>query len=808
MIKAILSTLLFCVAIQAAAQSTITGQILGPNNTPVEFANITLHHSSDSVLVKGAISSTSGHFEILFHKEGSYFLQCSFVGYQNAMVPNVVLSTEQKALDLGTIALTPISTDLEQVTVRAQKPFIERRLDKLIVNVESSIVSSGSNVLELLEQSPNVFVDQSGTISLRGRQGVIVMMDGKRMRLSGDELANMLRSMPSSTLETIEIITNPSAKYDAEGSAGIIDLRSKRNKRHGTNGNVALSVGHGKYEKLNGSVNLNYRNKWINIYSRLAYNQGRYFNNLLVQRKFRDNGQITQVYDQNNFNIFPSRSYSPRFGIDFTPSAKTTIGFLANSSFSTFRNDADNHARILDSEGIEQSTFATTSDIKNHWNNYNINGNLRQKIGAKGRLLTADIDYARYWTDTEQLFNTTFFEGTTPTGTDYLRGDHGGYLNLYATKIDYEHPIGSTQKLEAGLKSSWVKADNDLNFFILENGQERLDLRQSNHFIYEENINAAYLNWSREQGKWNLQVGLRGEQTIAEGLQVAIDSTFQRDYLQLFPSAFLNYTVSENHLFGLSVSRRINRPSYRQLNPFRAFVDPSTFREGNPFLLPQLTWSAELTHTFLQRFTTTLSYSRTIDNITMVFLQNDEERQVTVTHINLEGYEYFGIGINGNFSVTKDWSSRFNAQLNYNHFKGSVAGNHLNSAMPSFTFSNNNNISLPKGFSAELGGYYIHRQTIGITTIHPMWALNVGVQKSLWNRRGSLRLNVRDIFYKSWPRGTTRFANIDETFDGLRERRVAMLSFSWRFGKQSVQPSRRRQTGAEEEMRRARQGDG
>lgn len=787
----------------------ISGKAAGEAGQPLEFAGITLHQASDSALVKGAIADSSGFFSFLPPPPGDYFIRVSHIGYEAGETPVFSFRDEGGGYDIGTLRLAPQSSTLQAVSVRGKKPFVERHLDKLVVNVENSIVSAGASILEVLERSPNVFVDQNGNITLNGRAGVAIMMDDKPVQLSGDALANMLRGMSSNAIEKIEIISNPSARYDAQGSSGIINLKTKKGRQMGASGNVSLSAGHGKFGKAAAGGNLNYRGGRYNLFGNYNYSWNKFFNNLVVYRRFSESGAVQAAYDQNSFLAMPFHNHSARAGVDLFLGPNTTVGFLASGVFNQFGPRGDNESSILGPEGELNGRFTTTNRSRDRWNNYALNLNLRRNFGREGQSLTADLDYARYWNETAQLFHTYFFDtGGALSGTDYLRGDIGGFLSLYSFKADYTQPLGSLGTLDAGLKSSYVKADNDLKYFILLNSEEELDSRQSNHFIYEENINAGYLNWKREWGKWNVQLGLRGEQTVADGFQVATDSAFSRNYFQFFPSAFVNYTVSDNHLLGISLSRRIDRPNYQQLNPFRAFVDPTTYRAGNPFLLPQLTYSAELTHTFRQRISTNLSYSSTKDNITYALIQNDEARQTVVTNVNILRYEYFGLGFNAPFELAKWWNVNTNFLLYYNRFEGDVAGFGLGQGGTAFHLDLNQSFLLSRGFSAELGGFYMHRHVYGISVMEPMWALNAGIQKSLWEGRGTLRLNVSDIFWQSWPRGGTRFGNINEEFRSYRETRVGRLTFSYNFGKQNLAPSRRRPTGAEEEKRRAQAGSG
>ncbi len=799
-----LSTCLYIWVLQGQP-FVVRGMVQDENSQPIEFANITLHQSQDSALVKGALSQEDGTFQIELSRAGQYFIQASFMGYAPNYSPPFSLSTQQSNHILDKLQLLPTAVNLEAATVTSKKPFIERHLDKIVVNVENSIVNAGASALEVLERSPSVFIDANDNISLKGKTGVILQMDGKQVRLSGTELSNLLRGTTADAIEKIEIISNPSARYDAEGSAGIINIVMKRDKRHGTNGSATLSYGQGRYGKANGSINWNYRDKYWNIFSNYSYSWRRYFTDIFITRRFAESDLSTTTLDQENNQIIPYKTHAPRVGIDFFPTKKTIIGLLASGHSNRFNTEGRNQTQVFNNNH-PVGQFSTLSDLQDNWYHYTLNLNLRHQFDQLGKSLNTDIDYARYRNSADQLFISNFVNTAGIfDNQNYLRGDVAGFLNLYAVKVDYTHPLGKAGTLETGAKASWVKTDNDLQYFIFEKEEEILDTRQSNHFIYHENINAAYLNWNKQLGKWQLQLGLRTEQTIAKGEQITTDSTFKRNYTQLFPSAFLNYTPSQKHLWGLSLSRRINRPNYQQLNPFRAFVDPTTFREGNPFLQPQLTYALELSHTFKQRFTTTLSYSIRDNNITNVFLQDDAQKTTIVGIINLAQLENISLTFNIPLNIAKWWTGNANVNIFKNHFKGEVAGFELLDSNPlSFSFNAINSFRLGNGFSIELGGFYVHKNRLTITDIRPFGQVTAGVQKRLLDGKGSLRLNVRDIFWTGFPRGTTQFGNINQSYTSYRETRIGTLSFTYRFGKHTVQGARRRTTGAAEEQRRAR----
>jgi hypothetical protein len=691
--------------------------------------------------------------------------------------------------------------------VEGQKPLIEQHMDKTVMNVQNSIVSAGSTALEVLEKAPGIVVDQNDNISMRGRQGVIVMIDGKPVPMSGSELANMLRGMSANSVEKIELITNPSAKYDAAGNSGIIDIRLKRDESQGTNGTVSSSFGQGKYFKSNQGLQLNHRSKKFNVFGSYNYVYRRDFTNLDIYRRFYTEGAFTGAYDQQNVFNFDMNNHSARFGADYFLSPKTVIGVVTNGFISDFDRTNSNRALVINQLDQPESYFLTDAAVEHGRRNQAVNFNLKHTIDSVGREITADVDYIVYKNTDIQNFTTNYYNlSNEPIRNPYLLyGTLDGDLTIKSAKADYKQPLKSVgASLEAGVKSSLVSADNNLEFFDRSNGGNVPDMDKSNHFLYEENINAAYLNTSKKWDKASLQLGLRLENTIAKGEQLSDGQKFDRNYTQLFPSAFVGYTLSKKHDLGISLSRRINRPSYNQLNPFKNFLDPSTYSAGNPFLEPELSYSFEFTHTFDQRIVTKLSYTRTTDVMLQVLSPDTtQEKLVVQTFRNLATLDYYGLTVTVPFSIGNWFNSVNNGTFYYGLYKGFLAETDLRNGRPTFNLNSNNTIKLPNNWSAELTGVYRGKEVYGFLDVDPIWFVSAGVQKQFWDKKASLKLNVTDAFYTNKVRGATELTRYSENFYQRRDSQVATLSFNYRFGQAKEAPSRRRTGGAEEEKNRA-----
>ncbi|RNI26259.1 TonB-dependent receptor [Rufibacter latericius] len=810
--------LLLLAPLALAQESTsfdLKGVVKGAKGEPLLAANLQLVKDSSQVLVKVEVSGQDGSFLFSGIPAGKYKLMV--LHYDYAMYTSGPIHL-QKNTDLGVVTLPERAVALKEVKIEAQKPFVEQHFDKTVLNVENSISAAGSNVLEVLEKAPGVRIDQNDNLSMRGKTGVMVMINGKRVPMSGTELATMLRSLNANEVSKIDLITNPSAKYDAAGNAGIIDIKLKKDDRVGTNGSITSSFGHGKRFKSNQGLQLNHRNRKINVFGSYNYVHRKDFSKLDIYREFFNRNEaysLQGINDQKNLFSHQINSHNGRLGFDWNVSPKTIVGLVANGVFTDVNRDTENTSLFYDGQR-QYDKYTTTESISGtNRNSKALNFNLKHTIDSTGREISADVDYAAFRSGDLQNFTTSYFDTEKPMPDSLLNGDLNGKLTIKSAKVDYSQPLKAiAANLEAGLKSSLVDADNDLRFYDRTSNRNTLDTNRSNHFIYRENINAAYLNVNKKWAKTSLQLGLRVENTIAKGDQVAEyaqvkgERSFDRNYTQLFPSAFLGYTVNKTHNLGLSVSRRIDRPTYNQLNPFVYFIDPSTKSAGNPFLLPQTTYAFEFTHTLKDKFVTKLSYSHTTDVIISVLSpepQTDPEQIPVVIQQdrNLAKLHYYGASLSVPVSVARWFTSTNNFELYYGLYQGNLVGTNLRNGRPTVNVNSNNVFTLPRNWSAEVIGVFQSREVYGFLDIQPIRHLSLGVQKQLWDKKANIKLNVADVFYSNKVRATTELSGYFERFYQRRDTRVATLSFTYRFGKNQVAPARRRTGGAEDEKRRA-----
>jgi iron complex outermembrane receptor protein len=803
----LLTGCIICVAAlaQSGNNAKLVVTIVNHQQKGLENATVELLKAKDSSLVKATIADAAG--TAVFEKidSGFYLLAISMTGYENKLSAAFGLTVGgTKTLDPIVLALAN-TTNTKEVVVTGRKPFIQKLTDRIVVNVDNSIMSAGSSAFDVLEKSPGVLIDPNDNLSLRGRQGVIIMIDGKITPMSGTDLVNYLKGLPSNSIERIDIITNPSAKYDAAGNSGIIDIRMKKDQRLGMNGTLTAGYGQGVFPKANGGATFNYRNKKVNIYGNYnhAYRKG--LNHLFLKREFFKNGLYDGAYDQDNYIKIPYHTNTARLGADFFVSKKTIIGVVASANFSSVNRSNTNSSLVLDRNKLPESSFSTNTKEKSNYNNLLGNINIKHTFDSTGKEFTADVDYGVYNNGTLSNFVTGFYaiDGSSIKPLYKLNGDQQGKITIATAKADYTHPMAAAIKIETGIKGSRVETDNDVVFIDNSNAQPVYDSSKSNHFNYKETNLAAYINFNKEFKKLSLMAGLRAEQTFVKGVQHVTDVSFDSSYLQLFPSLFLNYKLKEGHAVGISVSRRIDRPNYSELNPFRFFLDPSTYSSGNPYLKPQLTWSYELTYA-LQQINFTLGYSRTKDNTTVVIRPSETEDKVTIqVPVNLTSYDYYGLTVSAPVKIAKWWNTVNNLNIFYGHYNGNLASTNLDNGTPSINATNNNTFMLGNEWTAELNAGLYSGGRYGFMVTKPQWFINAGVQKTLLNKKGTIRLSVTDIFWTNVPKAEVLFTNYIENWHAQRDTRVTTLTFTYRFGKTTVAASRRRTTASEEERNRA-----
>lgn len=799
------------IAFSQQNKGKVSGKVISSDGQALPFASVALLDQEGKTL-KGTLSDTTGMFHFITILEGNYKIKITTMGFNTHHSKPFDISSRNQNIHLGVFTLLEDAKLLNSVTINAKKRLIEQTVDRTVINVENSILSEGNTALELLEKAPGIKVDEDGKISLKGRSGVNVMINGKPTYLSPKELNTILKGTNSSSIAKIEILDNPSAKYDAAGNAGMINIIMKKNTATGFNGGITLNSGYSRNAHYGTGLNLNYRNDKINLYGGYNYAYRGETEYLDFVRRFYDTGIANGTPQRTSFQHTntnePLHTNNFRVGFDYELDKANSFGILINGNLGKYTHDSKTDNHLIGNNNNAISKTITSNYDQQHWENLTYNANYLHKFKKEGRELSADVDFAsNSFTSNLNLNTTTLLSPDVPSGTIASRkGFVPAITDVYIGKIDYTDRFGKTIKFESGLKSSIIQSDNNLKYHILDNGNWIYDVNGSNHFKYKEQIHAGYININKEFKGFSLQVGLRGEYTKTQGHQITSDSLLNRNYFQLFPSLFLNKPLGENHQFQAAYSRRIERPDYGDLNPFRVFRDPLLYYQGNPFLKPQLTNTFQLSHTFKGKYTTVVNYNQTNDAITWITGQIDALNTTFETPKNLSKAINYGISFTASTELLSWWTGTHFANAFRNEYQGSQENEDFKNANTSFSFNSQNSFKAGKGYSMELGAFWYSGSVYGISSYKANYAISTGVQKQVFNDKGSIKLMVNDIFQTKRYQEQTFFQNIDMNTDKRPDSRRAMLSFSYRFGNQNL--SKKERKSASEDIQNRVKGGG
>ncbi|MVN75743.1 outer membrane beta-barrel protein [Hymenobacter sp. HMF4947] len=787
---------------RAQVRAAVRGTVGSGSSPALELATVTLHRATDSVAVKTEFSDKQGAFRLEAVAGRRYRVSVAQVGFGRYWSPAFELPGG--VLTLPAIILVPSqAASLKDVTVTARRPLFEHRPDRTIMNVADSPLAAGATTLDVLGRAPGVTVD-GDNLGLRGRQGLLLILDGKRVPLTGAELADYLRALPAEQLQSIELITNPPASYDAQGGAGVIAINLKKDQRLGTNGSANASYGRGEYGKFTGGLTLNHRRKNLNAYGNYTYTDRRYFTRIDDERQFVATPSLPAASSVlTNNQVSQLRSHAAKLGLDLNLTKRTLLGVSVTGLASQTQATTTNQTQLYGANGAPADRYASevAQDINRPSGSANLNLRHPFADSANAATLTADADYARYRT-TRLLDLTTYFDAPAQAPT-LLTGDQRSTLSIGTARADYSRPLRHRARLEAGAKVTRITSDNEVVFANTANGPRTIDLAISNQFRYEENVNAAYVNLHGSAFKTTLQAGLRAEQSNTLAAPSDAASRTQH-YFQLFPSVVAERTLNDRHALALSLTRRIDRPSYVQVNPLRAYLNATSYSAGNPYLMPATSYNFELTHTYRQKFSTALAYARTDQPIVNVVQPSPDGNHLVVNQdVNLRTQHFYTLTLTAPVTLTKWWELYATGFFYYNRFLGQLNGTDLDRGQVACNLTLNSSFTLPKGWSAELNGFYESREVYGFEALRARGQVAAGLQKSLWSQKGTFRLNVADIFYTTPINSTYTFANFTERFYRRQDLRVVTAALTYRFGNSKVAAARKRAAGAEEELRRA-----
>ncbi len=802
-IASVICLAIVCIGI-AKADGTIKGRILDQNHRPVEFATAALINAKTKVPIKGSESNSTGDFVIDKVHDGTYILSVTMVGYKKYETEQFAVNGKKELQK--NVVLQESTQMLKEATVVAKRKFIEQQADKMVINPEASITTASENVLDILKKTPGVTVDNNNNISLKGKEGVKVMIDDKPTYVSADQLATLLKGMQGKDIERIEVIENPSSRYDAEGNSGIINIKTKHNKRAGFNGSVYTGASYSSKLGENIGLDLNMNFGKLNVYGNYSFNEWRGWNSMDAVRNYVTGPYIGAIQQINTHNNYDGNGHNYKFGTDYYISKKQVLSFMVRGSNGQSNSKTNSVTSFLNSSMKLDSALHTKSGENEHWSNITFNGNYKWDIDSTGTSLTVDADYARfkYHSANDQYGNYVDGNGKDMNINSTILGYQPRVINIFTAKTDYVHPIGKRFSVEGGLKTSFVRTNSQSEFTVDDptNTVWNTGLKPYDQFLYTENINAAYLSGRGQFGKTSVQLGLRVENTNSKGDSKSMNRVDTKHYTDLFPSLFIKHDLNQDNQVGLTYSYRIGRPGYQILNPFMWLVDQYTYNQGNPFIRPQFTHSLGLNYTYKSKFITSLGMNRTNDLFTDVIRQNDLTKVMYQTRDNLSKSIDLNASQTVQLDVTKWWHFNATATVMYK----SVTSNDATAdkfKRWSFNANSTQSFTLPCDISMELAGRYRSKQLWGNFSAYEQYSVDFGVQKSLFNKQATLKVSVDDIFNTNKGGGFAKYGNVDFSVYNHWDSRTLNVSFSYRFGKDTFKTRANRSTASSEEQSRS-----
>lgn len=797
--KFLLAALLLCFHFVSAQEPSIIGVIQTKKTIDLSNISVLLFQTEKDILQKTTVTNKEGNFTFTNVPDGSYYIQINALSFEDYRSESIIKNTT--ALSIAPITLKEKTNELSEVVVKNKKPIVQVLADKTVFNVQNTLNATGITGFELLRKAPGVTIDNNDNIIVEGKSGVLIYIDGKQSYLTGSDLVNFLKTLQSNDIDSIEIITQPSSKYDAAGNAGILNIKLKRNKKFGSNGSASTGLNIGKYETSINSVSFNTRDKKSNIY-------GNYSN------RFGNSYDFINIYREQSNTIFNSRSSTKnntnanniKLGYDYYANKKNTIGLIVSGNFNNGFNDSHTRTPIYPINSAIVDSVLVAQNL-GHEKSYNLYSNLNYKYeDSTGVSFNMDINYGKYDNKKQNYQPNTYFQNDEIT----VLNSNNSYQNTPVTidiatfKADYERNFWKG-KISFGTKISFVKTDNTLAFYKVVGEVQTLNPNRSNQFIYKENVNAGYLNYNRTYKKFNFQVGVRVENTASDGELIALIPTnneqVKRNYTNWFPSGGITFNKSDKNTFAFIYSRRIERPNYQSLNPFEYQIDELSFSRGNPFLKPQYADNFKLSHTYNYTLNTSLSFTRVTDFFAQVIEASGPSKSF-LTARNVANEEVINLGVSYPFEVKKWW----NVFISVNAFQSKyIATNDAFLSVKQQTLSlyGQNNFNLPKGITMEVSGWYSSPSIWGGTfKTQSIGSLDLAFQKQFLNKKLTTRLAFSDILYSSPWHGRTQYDFVKIKGDGGNDSRQVRFNLTYNFGSDAVKKSRERETGLEDEKNR------
>lgn len=798
--------------VQSQNKIHYTGVISDSLNKPINEAIIQVFDKLSGKFLAASLSNINGFYD--FELENTQALKIYFQapGFKSKEIIFSTYCDSCKLIQIKKEVLANELTRLKEVVVTTQIPLIEVKPGMTIFNPNEAISAGFNSAFDVISKSPGVQINQSGDIKLKGKSGTLVYLDDKPIALTGNDLENFLKSIPSENVKQVELMSIPPVSYEAAGSGGIIHIKTKRNNIKGVNGNANLNYGQGRYARSSNAFNLNFNSLKVSLFTNIGFISNNHYQDLIIQRIYKNDDLSTKnFFNHRTYIKVKANSLNCRLGGDLVLNPKTTLGFSSRSLFN-FSKISRNNLGVLtgNNQEIQSDVLAFNTD-KSQLINNSFNLNLRHLIDSYGKKFTMDADYVTYQSELNQKFNNSVYSYSKLSELqDQQTGQLPSNISIYSIKGDFTIPFVKYGTLETGVKYNQTHTNNEAIYWITQNDITTPNYNLSNHFKYSENIVAGYFNYSNSINHLEYQIGVRTENTSLLGQQlgnkIIPSSTFKRHYTNFFPSFFASYKIDSlsKHTLSFSYGKRIDRPFFKDLNPFVSPLDKLTFYTGNPFLTPSLSNNISISYALGGYFITELSYNQSENLIKETIEMKDSVYYSRPG--NISSTKQYNLSFQFNSRITKNYILTLFNEFNYSEYKSKLYNERLNSSGVYGFIQLTNRFNLPKNYSLELSGEYLSTITESQFIIGDFGHLSVGVQKKILQSKGNLKLNISDLLFTNKIRGTINNLTLAEaSWKSVRDTRVVSMSFNYRFGKNKLAKVNYESKSIESEQNRLKQ---
>lgn len=790
--KIVIFFLIFFLPSKIFSQVNVNGQIKNQNDKGIQFLEIQFKNK-DSVIVKSELTGIDGDFSVTIDK-GEYLMLIKEFG---KMIQEQRINADQN-LNIGVIKIVENKEQLEEVTITSKKKLIVRKIDRLVFNVENSITAVGGDATDALKLTPGLRIEND-QISMIGKSGMSVMIDDKLIKLSGDDLVGYLKSIPADNIKSIEVISNPPAKYDAEGNSGIVNIKLKKAKNNSISGNLKTSYTQAKYPLGSFGGGLNYQKDKLTITSNVIYNNG----STAPYQEYTINYPNYTWFETNKVRSLQN-NLSGGISLDYKINSKTTIGGQYSGVLSKPIRKGLNTSNIINNNSVLDSLIITPSRLVIDRKTHSLNFHTITKIDSLGTQLSADVDYFSYSSDLNNEFNTnSYFPDGEAIPDRYIAANNlsNQNIDIYSAKVDYDMPM-EWVNLSFGGKVSFINSDSNVSYFDTTNSEPIFDQSKSNIFDYKENTQALYISGNKSLSKkWDVQLGFRLENTQTKGFSETFDQTHTNNYFKIFPTFYLTYKFSEDGTFGFNYNRRIDRPGFSKLNPFRFYTSSFNYSEGNPFLQPYFTDNIELSHTYKNLYSSVYAYYLKNGFDEVAFVSAGSITQI-VRPINFYTEKSIGLVESYTFNKWKWWESNNQLNIYYSQTTSDIPNvvSNIKNWTCSFNSNNGFNLNKAKTIKSELNFTYKSPSVAGSYKVSEFYYFDTGFSFLFLEKKLQATVNFMDVF-RTQKRTFTQYVNgiKQENYD-YRDTQKIRLSLVWNFGK-TIKASKKKLSNEEEKKR-------